>query len=85
MSDATEEEEEEDLNYCKLQTLKELFPQKSDQALLEVQYYNYQEISIDIPCSGGFLPVRNAQKHFYCIVHAHAACIKCVQRAQANQ
>ncbi|KAM6440184.1 SWI/SNF-related matrix-associated actin-dependent regulator of chromatin subfamily A containing DEAD/H box 1 isoform 1-T3 [Liasis olivaceus] len=36
MSDATEEEEEEDLNYCKLQTLKELFPQKSDQELLEL-------------------------------------------------
>ncbi|ETE69673.1 SWI/SNF-related matrix-associated actin-dependent regulator of chromatin subfamily A containing DEAD/H box 1, partial [Ophiophagus hannah] len=34
MSDSTEEEE--DLNYCKLQTLKELFPQKSDQALLEL-------------------------------------------------
>lgn len=47
MSDAIEEEE--DLNYCKLQTLKELFPQQSDQALLEVQYYNYQEIAIGIP------------------------------------
>uniref|UniRef100_A0A8C6X9J9 DNA helicase n=1 Tax=Naja naja TaxID=35670 RepID=A0A8C6X9J9_NAJNA len=34
MSDSTEEEE--DLNYCKLQTLKELFPQKNDQALLEL-------------------------------------------------
>ncbi|XP_061438990.1 SWI/SNF-related matrix-associated actin-dependent regulator of chromatin subfamily A containing DEAD/H box 1 isoform X3 [Rhineura floridana] len=31
-----EEEEEEDLNYCKLQTLKELFPQKSDQELLQL-------------------------------------------------
>lgn len=40
MSGDTEEEEEEDLNYCKLQTLKELFPQKSDQALLKVQYYD---------------------------------------------
>ncbi|XP_015671176.1 SWI/SNF-related matrix-associated actin-dependent regulator of chromatin subfamily A containing DEAD/H box 1 [Protobothrops mucrosquamatus] len=36
MSDDTEEEEEEDLNYCKLQTLKELFPQKSDQELLKL-------------------------------------------------
>ncbi|XP_070614106.1 SWI/SNF-related matrix-associated actin-dependent regulator of chromatin subfamily A containing DEAD/H box 1 [Erythrolamprus reginae] len=33
MSDATEEE---DLNYCKLQTLKELFPQQSDQTLLKL-------------------------------------------------
>ncbi|XP_077156983.1 SWI/SNF-related matrix-associated actin-dependent regulator of chromatin subfamily A containing DEAD/H box 1 isoform X1 [Paroedura picta] len=30
------EEEEEDLNDCKLQTLKELFPQKSDQDLLQL-------------------------------------------------
>ncbi|KAF7252856.1 SWI/SNF-related matrix-associated actin-dependent regulator of chromatin subfamily A containing DEAD/H box 1 [Varanus komodoensis] len=38
-SDATkeeEDEEDEDLNYCKLQTLKELFPQKSDQELLQL-------------------------------------------------
>ncbi|KAL7982095.1 hypothetical protein Chor_001152 [Crotalus horridus] len=35
MSDDTEEEEE-DLNYCKFQTLKELFPQKSDQELLKL-------------------------------------------------
>ncbi|KAH0615848.1 hypothetical protein JD844_026431 [Phrynosoma platyrhinos] len=31
-----EEEEEEDLKYCKLQTLKELFPQKSDKELLQL-------------------------------------------------
>ncbi|KAL8206811.1 UNVERIFIED_CONTAM: hypothetical protein K2H54_028773 [Gekko kuhli] len=31
-----EEDEEEDLNYCKLQTLKELFPQISDQELLQL-------------------------------------------------
>nr|XP_056711454.1 SWI/SNF-related matrix-associated actin-dependent regulator of chromatin subfamily A containing DEAD/H box 1 [Euleptes europaea] len=31
-----EEEEEEDLNECKLQTLKELFPQNSDQELLQL-------------------------------------------------
>ncbi|XP_048364707.1 SWI/SNF-related matrix-associated actin-dependent regulator of chromatin subfamily A containing DEAD/H box 1 [Sphaerodactylus townsendi] len=31
-----EEDEEEDLNDCKLQTLKELFPQKSDQELLQL-------------------------------------------------
>ncbi|XP_078250692.1 SWI/SNF-related matrix-associated actin-dependent regulator of chromatin subfamily A containing DEAD/H box 1 isoform X2 [Pogona vitticeps] len=37
LSNATkEEEEDEDLNYCKLQTLKELFPQKSDQDLLQL-------------------------------------------------
>nr|XP_060635207.1 SWI/SNF-related matrix-associated actin-dependent regulator of chromatin subfamily A containing DEAD/H box 1 isoform X1 [Anolis sagrei ordinatus]XP_060635208.1 SWI/SNF-related matrix-associated actin-dependent regulator of chromatin subfamily A containing DEAD/H box 1 isoform X1 [Anolis sagrei ordinatus]XP_060635210.1 SWI/SNF-related matrix-associated actin-dependent regulator of chromatin subfamily A containing DEAD/H box 1 isoform X1 [Anolis sagrei ordinatus]XP_060635211.1 SWI/SNF-related m len=30
------EDEEEDLNYCKLQTLKELFPQKSDKELLQL-------------------------------------------------
>ncbi|XP_060103034.1 SWI/SNF-related matrix-associated actin-dependent regulator of chromatin subfamily A containing DEAD/H box 1 [Heteronotia binoei] len=36
-SEALEEEnEEEDLNYCKLQTLKELFPQTSDQELLKL-------------------------------------------------
>lgn len=28
---------EEDLNDCKLQTLKELFPQKNDQELLKVE------------------------------------------------
>ncbi|XP_054846387.1 SWI/SNF-related matrix-associated actin-dependent regulator of chromatin subfamily A containing DEAD/H box 1 isoform X2 [Eublepharis macularius] len=36
-SDALDgEDEEEDLNECKLQTLKELFPQKSDQELLQL-------------------------------------------------
>lgn len=36
-NEVKDEDDDEDLNDCKLQTLKELFPQKSDQELLQVE------------------------------------------------